>query len=797
VGLRWLVVVFVVTFAIYLAFVPRILLYSSPPTGDQPYYLMDVISLVQDHDLDVANNYAQHDEDRFYALAPRPPGFVGISAPYPLPPQLSKSAARPASEWYGYHLPGLALLLVPAWIVGSWFSLWWPATVVLMCVLGALVAINVFLLAHQQAPRLYISIPIWIALAFSNPLMTYAYLIFTELPVGLLLIYAFRRLAMGWSANSRLQFALIGLSIAYIPWLAWRCVVISACLAVLATIQWWRDRRLRDARDLDPAHATFVIAPVLVSAALLVSYNMFLFGRPVPELSVPELGETPFHFPWTGSKALTDTVTNAFALLFDRQMGLLTYAPVYLLAVAGMLAMWSSQRPGDRRLLGALLLVTVPYAGLIASFVFWNGIWNPPARYLTSLVPLLAAPLAALLFSGSRIVRLTFDVVAVPGILLALAMLADARRLWPSAPVYGWLADGGDLPFRIDIRSWLPAFSPVDELGLPLNTARLIVASSAIVFVCWLAMQKKFSRGAVRRSAAGWLAAGCLLGAGWHLTSAEYLKPQTILTEQRRWSLPGDLQETRGLAYLNGTLYITAFRSGKLVALDAATGDTRTILSSPVSATGQPVDRPGDVLADPDGFLFVLDNREGSGSVLVLQPDGGTLRQIPLQGSSGVAMGLRLAADRSWQVADMVGRRILAYPADGGQPLFGRGGLQGGFNNISGIALAADGSVYAAESSAHRVQHLGPDGQPLDAWDLDCEPQYVALSSDWLDVTCGSTLLSIFVGPGGSYVQRTRIVGGPPGLHLNNPRGLTYAPDGTLYVVDNQTLIQYTVQHRK
>ena len=55
---RWTVLVFIATLCVYAALVPRVVLYSSPPTGDQAYYLMDLISLVQDHDLEIANNYA-------------------------------------------------------------------------------------------------------------------------------------------------------------------------------------------------------------------------------------------------------------------------------------------------------------------------------------------------------------------------------------------------------------------------------------------------------------------------------------------------------------------------------------------------------------------------------------------------------------------------------------------------------------------------------------------------------------------------------------------------------------------
>src|SRR5205823_99197 len=105
-------------------------------------------------------------------------------------PQPAQGSVRPKTEAYDFHLPGLPLLLVPAWVIGSWFQLWWPATIVFMCLIGALVALNVFLLAHEMTGKLWIAIAVWLPIAFTNPVMSYSYLIFTELPTGLLLIYA-------------------------------------------------------------------------------------------------------------------------------------------------------------------------------------------------------------------------------------------------------------------------------------------------------------------------------------------------------------------------------------------------------------------------------------------------------------------------------------------------------------------------------------------------------------------------------------------------------------------------------
>jgi sugar lactone lactonase YvrE len=280
-----------------------------------------------------------------------------------------------------------------------------------------------------------------------------------------------------------------------------------------------------------------------------------------------------------------------------------------------------------------------------------------------------------------------------------------------------------------------------------------------------------------------------VLGAGWYATNAEYLKPRTMLSELHRWTLPAELDETRGMTYLEGILYITAYRSGSLIAFDPATGTVHSLLQSPPGAEVR--ERPSDVQVGPDGLLYVLNNGAGARAILVLRPDGQLVRQIPLDGRSPITTGLTISADAQMHVADMVGGQIRTYAATGGPPTAGWGGLTGGFNNVSGLALAPDNSVYAAEFSAHRIQHLAADGQPLGTFDLDCEPNYVALSGDWLDVTCGPALVSFNTATGAR--QRMRIVEGTnPFAH---PRGLVYAPDHTLFVVDDRTLFQFTVQH--
>ena len=78
-------------------------------------------------------------------------------------------------------------------------------------------------------------------------------------------------------------------------------------------------------------------------------------------------------------------------LLLDQQFGLLPNAPIYLMALAGLGALWRR----DRRLTAELLAVTVPYLAAVAAFHMWWGGRSSPSRFLVPVLLPLALPLAA------------------------------------------------------------------------------------------------------------------------------------------------------------------------------------------------------------------------------------------------------------------------------------------------------------------------------------------------------------------------------------------------------------------
>jgi hypothetical protein len=476
----------------------------------------------------VANNYADGDEDAFYSRAPHPRGFTGQSAPYPLPPHLIVSSARPPSEGYDYHAPGLGILIVPAWIVGGWFHLWWPATVVFMCLVGALVAVNVYLLALQATGESRFAWLVWAAMSFSAPLMCYAILIFTELPASLLILYAFRRFSVGWERNRPWQLALAGISVAYTPWLSWRCGTIAAALGLYGAMAWWRFHRFATTSAARrAATAALLVVPALLSGLAIAGYGHFLTGNWVPDIRYRAGGvDDEFYWPWNGGRDLALATNGAMGLLFDQQWGLLVHSPLYVLVFVGLLAILRSDRRADRRLLAWCALLSVPYLVMISAFNHWGGLWCPPGRYLTPLVPLFALPLARSLqaLANIPVYRLVFVLLTLIGFSYILLISSDLHLLWPASEGYFWQRASQVLPGGFDMRRYLPAFA-WDDPGRPQKTAWMLGSVTALVLLFHALMPQQGPgrpRGErLRRRFVGWCGAAIFVGMIWLVVNVD------------------------------------------------------------------------------------------------------------------------------------------------------------------------------------------------------------------------------------------------------------------------------------
>lgn len=354
--------IFLLFLVVYAVFAPRFMRYLNPLTGDEPFYVMTALSIVRDGDLNEANNYARHDYQSFYPPDPLPANWQGWPAfPRTLPPHPAHTI-QPGL--YSKHGLGVVLLILGPYVAGGR-----AAVVMFLNACAALVALNIYLLARRYIDSWGVALGLTALLAFSNPLMSYAYLIFPEIFAALAIVYAFRRARE--PRNAGWQCLLVGLGLALLPWLHARFIPAVLGLGLVLLPALLRDRSWG-------RRAALVLPPVLSAVALLL-YYFYIYGQPLPS--------TADH---AGFSDLGGAINGFFGLFLDEQWGLLVYTPLYLLAF------WSIVRfaRACRTDAAAMLAVLAPYLALVAVYRVWWGEWGPPARYLAPIVPLLVVPIA-------------------------------------------------------------------------------------------------------------------------------------------------------------------------------------------------------------------------------------------------------------------------------------------------------------------------------------------------------------------------------------------------------------------
>jgi hypothetical protein len=336
------------------------------------------------------------------------------------------------------------------------------------------------------------------------------------------------------------------LALAVLPWLNPRFVLVSGGLALLAVVVVWRIRSTgarsgggRNGSGQDgraPRGATLAAAfglllgPLVVSALALRWYQLAIHGS---SLAVADQYEG-FFIPTTIDGRLGMDVQGflvALAGLFvDRQYGLLVFAPIYVLAVVGLVALW--RYPGYRWMVIALGVIAVPYVALTADFRVWWGGWSPPARYLAVLTPLLAAPLARslLAMAGNRPYHVVFVAFGGVGILAAAVLLLqlgdpDVEQAIFSNPsrnpaMVRWLV----LRFGTDLPQLLPATASwFGDRRIPIPWAQIVgylALLSALVGVAVLRLPRPRQSGRKSSAVAQGSESARAVGVGAALTPA-------------------------------------------------------------------------------------------------------------------------------------------------------------------------------------------------------------------------------------------------------------------------------------
>jgi hypothetical protein len=138
-------------------------------------------------------------------------------------------------------------------------------------------------------------------------------------------------------------------------------------------------------------------------------------------------------------------------LLVDQQFGLLTTAPIYLIAFAGLVHL-ARARP---RLAVELSLIVVPYAISVASYAMWWAGSAAPARFLIAVLPLAVLPIAVFFSRKPRVVALLLLIVSI-GLVLPRVTVEGGRFIYNNRGV-GRRDAGVVLSQSVDLAAALPS----------------------------------------------------------------------------------------------------------------------------------------------------------------------------------------------------------------------------------------------------------------------------------------------------------------------------------------------------
>ncbi|HSW94577.1 MAG TPA: hypothetical protein VLI88_00305, partial [Patescibacteria group bacterium] len=358
-------------------------------------YLLITQSIVLDGDVDLANDYAGQRYRSFYDDT-----FPDVHA------------IQVGPHFYPIRDLGLPVASVPFFAIGGRLGV-----MVLVSLVGAALVAELYLLMRDLdvAPRIALVATGLVALL--HPVLTYASAeVEPELLAALLFVVAVRALRHGRRSSARalaMASACAGL-IGIFTTRGWFLSVgVGLCVAAFA---------LAPRRDL--VRRVLAGAVPFLLLVLLISYAdclMFPFGDGSGRCYfMPSAG---YYLIRDQQTVLSSGPLVGFAgLLFDRTFGLVSHAPIYLLAFAGLVPLWRRARRGHGAEIAVLALSGVLLIGYISDIAYWWADGMPSSRYLVAPLPLLAVLLAlgieALVLAWRRVGWVIVALLAIPSALV-------------------------------------------------------------------------------------------------------------------------------------------------------------------------------------------------------------------------------------------------------------------------------------------------------------------------------------------------------------------------------------------
>lgn len=366
------------------------------PTGDEPHYLITTNSIIKDGDIYLENNYLNKDYLAFY-----PNSYID--------PHISLDKY---GRWLPSHAIGLPILFtVPYFLLGL------LGVRLFLVFTATLLVINIFYMVKELLGNEKIAFMTCIFVSLTSPLLFYSHTIYPEMVAGLILVYSTRLLYKIYNLEyiSKFKYVLCSLLIAFLPWLGIKYVTLMVPLTVLFLF-YNKNEKIK------------MVIPIIISSFLFMIFMLKTFGTLSPK-----------NFGNFGTMNVSDyfSISNLFSpakiasYFVDQQVGLIFYAPIYILSLVGMILFVRDIKPKKHfDILLIFLLPTIFYFLMYIISYSWGG-GSPIGRPLVAIIPTISLLLSiGLYFFLSKNIRTIIYILCIISLGISFILLENPSDLF-------------------------------------------------------------------------------------------------------------------------------------------------------------------------------------------------------------------------------------------------------------------------------------------------------------------------------------------------------------------------------